>query len=141
MVQAIAIPMPAFMNAESIDERIRKNLDKALKDHRANVRNFPEHVKEAMPSVVKEQVRNLLARDYDTLWNLEAPQAMLTSLPAEYAGMELGEVTSDDVSEIGRYLVQEIFDAIDTSCRLVGGAASALESQGFPKSEDLDKSL
>lgn len=141
MVQAIAIPLPAFINEESIEERIKDNLAKSLKDRRANVRNYPEHVLLAMPTVVKEQVRNLLQRDYNTLWDLKSPAALITDLPPNFEGKDFYDVTSDDVSEIGRYLVGEIYDAIDTSCRLVGGAAGALESQGFPKAEDLSRPL
>lgn len=141
MVQALVIELPAVLNESSLDKRIKANLDKAIKDYRSDTGKFPEHVIQAMPTVVKEQVKSLLERDYGTRWDMSSPYVHVLSLPGDYADMNLTDVTTENVSEIGRYLVDEIFDAIDTSCRLVGSAASALATQGFPQVDALNRTL
>lgn len=141
MVQALVIELPAILSESSLNKRIKANLDKAIKDYRSNASKFPEHVIQAMPAVIKEQVKNRLERDYGTRWDMSSPYLHVLTLPGDYSDMELTDVTTESVSDIGRYLVDEIFDVIDTSCRLVGSAASALATQGFPKSEDLDRTI
>lgn len=155
MAQGITLPLPAFINPDSVEDSITETVESILKRRRINTRTLLPKVKDAIVQTVQEQVQNLLKRDYGIFWDPRTGnQPVLIDIKTKVYDIEESSLLVDEdnphdfynLSEEQITLLQDravkyIEETVLVGCALVASSVVELQALGFPDQKRMEEKV